>query len=357
MTLLATASVTAFAAPAQAATTGTASVVETTKVQYKAAKGKQNKVVVTRSGNTITIDDKHTIKAGKGCKTVKGDKTKVRCTTKKTPTRVRVYTYDRNDTVVNNTDLGMTADGGTGKDKLTGGPRGDLLRGDRGADTIRGLGGKDTIDGSYDNDYLSGGDGADHIEDGFGKDVVHGDNDDDDIWADHGNDKYYGDAGNDTFDFDQPVGDGYRTDADRISGGSGSDTAMYIYWGANVSVDLDGVTGDDGMKGEHDTVGKDVENLVGGLGNDRLVGNAGDNAIYGTEGKDVISGLGGDDHLEGQQGADKLYGGAGDDWLDGRDFDNKDRTADLLNAGAGDDGCNRKAKDTAKGCETFDNIP
>src|SRR3954454_13789602 len=81
------------AAPAEAASTGVASVVESTKVQYKAAKGKQNKVVITRSGRTITIDDKAAIKPGKGCKQVKGDKTKVRCTTGKTPTRVRAYTY------------------------------------------------------------------------------------------------------------------------------------------------------------------------------------------------------------------------------------------------------------------------
>jgi hypothetical protein len=38
-------------------------------------------VVITRSGNTITIDDRVAISAGKGCKKVKGDKTKVICTT------------------------------------------------------------------------------------------------------------------------------------------------------------------------------------------------------------------------------------------------------------------------------------
>ena len=91
-------------------------------MQYKAAKGKQNKVVVTRSGNTVTVDDKVAVKAGKGCKAVKGDKTKVRCTTKKAPTRVRVYTYDRNDSIVNKTGLATTADGGTGNDSITGGP-------------------------------------------------------------------------------------------------------------------------------------------------------------------------------------------------------------------------------------------
>src|SRR5688572_3920261 len=78
------------AAPAQAAAAGVASAAGTT-VQYKAAAGKANQVVVTRSGRTITIDDKVAVRAGKGCKAVKGDKTKVRCTTTKAPTRVRVY--------------------------------------------------------------------------------------------------------------------------------------------------------------------------------------------------------------------------------------------------------------------------
>src|SRR6188508_2036217 len=85
--LATTAAVGLAAAPAQASAGGLASVYATVKVQYKAAKGKQNKVVITRAGNTITIDDVVAVKAGKGCKKVKGDKTKVRCTTRKAPTR------------------------------------------------------------------------------------------------------------------------------------------------------------------------------------------------------------------------------------------------------------------------------
>lgn len=42
------------AAPAQAATTGVVSVYKTTKVRYKAATGKQNKIVITRAGNTCS---------------------------------------------------------------------------------------------------------------------------------------------------------------------------------------------------------------------------------------------------------------------------------------------------------------
>nr|BFE69269.1 hypothetical protein GCM10020092_025700 [Actinoplanes digitatis] len=194
MALLTAASVGLLAAPAQAATTGLASVVETTKVQYKAARGKQNKVVVTRSGNTITIDDRVSVKAGKGCKAVKGDKTKVRCRTSKAPTRVRVYTYDRNDSIVNRTDLGMTADGGSAADTITGGPRGDTLRGDTGKDKLHGLGGVDYIQGGDGNDRVYGGDSGDHIDGGDDDDTLFGQNGDDFITGWIGDDRLVGGA-------------------------------------------------------------------------------------------------------------------------------------------------------------------
>src|SRR5690349_24294846 len=84
LTLLTTASVGVLAAPAQAATAGVASVAGGATVQYKAARGKQNKVVVTRSGNSVTIDDVVTVKPGTGCKKV--DVTKVRCPPRQAPT-------------------------------------------------------------------------------------------------------------------------------------------------------------------------------------------------------------------------------------------------------------------------------
>src|SRR5690242_17116101 len=76
---LATVSVGGLAAPAYAVTAGVVSVVKTTQIQYNASASKANSVVVTRSGRTVTIDDVVALKAGKGCKAVSGDKTKVRC--------------------------------------------------------------------------------------------------------------------------------------------------------------------------------------------------------------------------------------------------------------------------------------
>ncbi|WP_229076001.1 hypothetical protein [Actinoplanes sp. DH11] len=139
--LLTTIGLGALAAPAQAASTGVVSVVKTTQVKYTAGAGKANKVAVTRSGRTVTIDDKFKIKAGKGCKAVKGDKTKVRCKLPKNPTKIFVYAGGKNDTVTNKTSIPALLDGGTGNDKLVGGPGTDVLSGQSGADRLSGGGG------------------------------------------------------------------------------------------------------------------------------------------------------------------------------------------------------------------------
>jgi hypothetical protein len=67
--------------------------------------------------NTITIDDRVAVKAGAGCKAVKGDKTKVTRTPKKRPTMVKAALGDKNDTFVDRGlvwDMSVTAFGGAG---------------------------------------------------------------------------------------------------------------------------------------------------------------------------------------------------------------------------------------------------
>jgi serralysin len=321
LTLLTTISAGAVAAPAEAATGGVVSVVESTKVQYKAATGKTNKVVVTRSGRTVTVDDKVAIKAGKGCKAVKGDKTRIRCTTKADPTRVRVYLGNRNDSVVNKSGLGMTADGGTGNDKLTGGPKGDTLRGGSGADKLWGAGGRDSLLGQDGNDYLSAGDGDDWVEGGPGNDSLHGGNGHDTILGLEGNDQEYGDAGVDYLD---QSADPSGPDSDYLSGGSGEDSVLYLARDKAVTADADGVRGDDGGRNEHDTIATDVEVLYGGSAGDRLNGTDRRDVIYGGSGSDVIYGFGGDDVLIGTDSAgggsgnDRIYGGDGRDDCDAK---------------------------------------
>lgn len=368
VTLLATSMVGWPATPSPAAgTTGVASVYDVTKVKYSAGNSKTNKVVVTRSGNTITFDDRVTIKAGTGCKAVKGDTTKVRCTTKKAPTWIYVYLNDGDDSVVNKTDRSMYATGGMGNDSLTGGSRGDVLKGEEGNDKLDGRAGNDTLDGDVGNDLLSGGDGNDALYGWWGNDTMHGGNGDDNLQGLDGNDVEYGDAGADSLSGGQGSdrleggtgddalsGDDPRdgaVSADIMLGGPGRDQVNYQWYSKPVTVDLDGAARDDGQAGEHDTVGADVEDIAGGSGSDRLTGNAAANNITGWNGNDVIHGLGGDDVLDGLEGRDTVYGDAGDDLLFGQD---SAEVADRLDGGdngtAGDE-CQPGTADTTVNCE------
>jgi serralysin len=239
-------------------------------VKYSAGNSRTNKVVVTRSGNTVTFDDRVKIKAGTGCKAVKGDTTKVRCTTKKAPTGIFVYLKDGNDSVRNNAGVAMYAAGGMGNDSLIGRSRADNLRGEEGNDTLYGLGGNDTLDGYTGNDVLYGGDGNDGLYGWWGNDILHGGNGDDSLQGLDGNDQEYGDAGSDGLiggrgsdrleggaGNDALSGDDPREGAvaaDVMLGGPGRDAVDYQWYSKAVTVDLDGAARDDGQSGEHDTV-------------------------------------------------------------------------------------------------------
>ncbi|WP_281428284.1 calcium-binding protein [Actinoplanes hulinensis] len=439
-----TAAAGAFAGPAQAASTGLAYIgfdSSGPKVIFTAGSGRTNTVVVSGNSSVITIDDRVTVKAGKGCAAVKGDKTRVRCTDPKPIAKVRVGLGSGNDSVVNKSSLRLHAWGGSGNDRLTGGAREDEFHGNTGADRIYGLGGDDRLSGDDGNDVIYGGAGNDGIAGGKGNDREYGGagNDghgqgsdtksaDADLvdggtgvdqvsyfhrrkavtadsdsgkrddgrkgegdtllgiedfsggWGDDrltggngpnflqgqngndilvggggddwfrdtygGNDKLYGGAGDDLFD----TGAG----TDLMLGGAGSDTVNYTYHSGPVTVDLDGVA-DDGRAGERDTVGADVEHIVGSAHNDVLTGNGGGNRIDGLAGDDTIRGAGGDDALVGGAGLDRVYGETGDDALSGGDV--ADGSADLLdggdNATATGDNCvaGTTPADTVLNCE------
>ncbi|GAA4952617.1 calcium-binding protein [Actinoplanes utahensis] len=178
--LLSTTLVTAFATPAQAATTGVAYVAGTpdgfSTIQFKAATGKANRIVVTNgpSHHYITIDDTFPIKPGKFCKQATGDKTKVHCGLSENNRFIEIATYDRDDTVTNRTTSKLVAHGGTGNDTITGGARGEVLYGNDGDDRIYGNGGDDHILGGNGGDVLHGGAGNDRLIGGNGKDEMYG---------------------------------------------------------------------------------------------------------------------------------------------------------------------------------------
>lgn len=377
--LLTAASVALVAGPARADISGDVAA-GTSKVTFTAAYGVKNTVVITRSGRTVTIDDRVAITPGKGCKRVKGDKTKVRCKTKKTPAQVVVKVYDRNDSVVNNSDLKLVAHGGDGADKLVGGPKGDVFYGDdpcdrvnAGNDKIYGRGGNDTIVAGDGADYVSAGDGDDSVNsegecvngpDRSGNDVVYGGNGrdlvsagpgDDQVYGGNGDDFLYGSVGRDRIEGgagnDELYGDeGSSTAAaDVLLGGSGRDLVVYYGYTKPVTVDLDGASRDDGIAGEHDTVGADVEGIYGGSGNDRLTGNAAANEIHGWDGADVILGGGGADRLLGWNGANQVYGEAGDDDISASNLTG----VSVLDGGSGADVCSghAEASNTLVSCE------
>ncbi|MBO3739528.1 calcium-binding protein [Actinoplanes flavus] len=289
----ATAAVGVFAAPAQAATTGVVDVRyaepgDPGQIVYKAGPSRRNVVVVTRTGRTITIDDRVAIRAGKGCKAVKGDKTRVRCTPKAYQ-GVSVYLGSGDDRVTNRSDVPMVALGGSGKDTLIGGPDTDLLQGGTGADRLYGQGGFDMLYGESGYDLLVAGAGDDRLDGGTG------------------NDREYGGDGD---DWHMQGEETTAADADWISAGNGTDRVYYTHRTKGISADSDGVRGDDGRSGEGDTI-ISAESLGGGHGDDRLYGTDGADTLIGFNGADQIYGRGGDDHLDAghDEKADLLDGG------------------------------------------------
>jgi Ca2+-binding RTX toxin-like protein len=195
----AAATTTLLAAPAQAATTGKAQVLgeHQSIVTFTAAAGKANSLVITISGRTITLNDQVAIKPGKGCKAVKGDKTKVKCTTARKPTELSVVLGNKNDRVVNNTGVPLVAEGGSGNDALTGGTNRDRLFGGSGNDYLAGRAGNDAIDGGTGNDHIYGGKHNDWLHGDTGKDTIHGQAGNDTIIGGPGKDALTGGAGKD----------------------------------------------------------------------------------------------------------------------------------------------------------------
>ncbi|HWA72982.1 MAG TPA: calcium-binding protein [Polyangiaceae bacterium] len=148
----------------------------------------------------------------------------------------------------------------------------------------------------------------------------------DTITGGNGNDTVNGGGGNDTFKARSGVdGD------DTFNGGDGTDSADYGARSGPVTAALDGTT-DSGESGEKDHLALDVEDLLGGHGNDVLTGNVSSNHVRGGEGDDRLSGgvnggacAGDVDALDGESGDDTFDQGSAPD------------CADTLNGGVGTD--------------------
>ncbi|BCH14411.1 calcium-binding protein [Mesorhizobium sp. L-2-11] len=147
---------------------------------------------------------------------------------------------------------------------------------------------------------------------------------DDLVFGRDGNDRIQGGAGNDTLD-------GGGGD-DILDGGGDNDTVQFFDTPYAIAIDLDAGTAD--FSRGHQTL-SNIENAIGGLGNDIIAGDDQDN---------MLSGFDGDDIIIGSPGNDTLFGGEGTDTFDYmlRGFGNHaNSTAQTLDGGpnpnAGDD--------------------
>jgi uncharacterized repeat protein (TIGR01451 family) len=235
-----------------------------------------------------------------------------------------------------------------GENALFGGEGNDELIGNDDNDDLRGGSGDDSLDGGSAGDFLSGEAGNDLISGSFGDDEIVG-------WT--GDDTIYGGPDNDEID----AGDGNDwinggTEGDDMHGGLGTDTVTYQDpcgdSGSEVQCDPVTVTLDDATndgRGGNDNVRSDVENVIGGTGDDTITGTAGVNYLDGYDGNDTINGLGGNDTLDGTgrdpsnyTDNDTLNGGTGNDVLTGG------KGTDALNGESGDD-----AMDGGPGADVF----
>ena len=220
---------------------------------------------------------------------------------------------------------------------LQGGSTDERLSGSWGKDTLNGAGGDDALIGGRGDDDLTGGIGDDLITGGDGNDTVNFD-------LGNGSDTLVGspDSGtavNNTLAFGTAVVSG---DLSLTRMG----TSLVIYLNKTDTDNTDRITAEDFDFSDSDgntssplqtiTVGGatwDLATIRGKVGGFTRTGDADDNALYGADLKDTLSGGKGDDTLFGYGGNDVLTGGTGNDLINGGDGD------DTYNftPGAGDD--------------------
>ncbi|MBL1242199.1 MAG: hypothetical protein COB13_010145, partial [OCS116 cluster bacterium] len=233
-------------------------------------------------------------------------------------TGTRIYGYDGADNIIGGAGADYlnagsgddTISAGAGDDSLLGGGGDDMLQGGLGADSLAGNGGNDTVVYSADTvgvkvnlaaqtaaDNVGGiseanGDTLSSIENvtsGSGADVLIGNGVANVLIAGAGDDFITGGGG-----------------ADTINGGAGSDTADYAGSTAiDVTLHGAGAATISGGDAAGDIV-TNVENVIGGSGDDRLIGDAEDNELVGNTGDDFIAGGVGADNLSGGTGIDTL---------------------------------------------------
>lgn len=144
-----------------------------------------------------------------------------------------------------------------------------------------------------------------------------------------GDDFLYGSDADNTF-FTSPGSDTFHPRA-------GADTVSYESRSDNLSVTIDGVASDGGAS-ENDLVGYDVEQLIGGAGDDTLTAGNFGVTMRGNQGADVLAG---------GSSEDVIYGGFGNDLLAPGD-DDLSAANDMLDGGDGIDTADYSARDVTQ---------
>ena len=193
-------------------------------------------------------------------------------------------------------------------DTLAGGANNNTIDGGEGADVIRGLGGLDTItyDGRPDPVTVNLG-----VVRGSGNDVDGPPGNRDSVEVDV--ERVVGTAQNDILTgstADNVLEGGFG--ADQMAGLGGTDTVTYEQRTTAVNARIGG-TGGNADDGAGDTIAIDVEDLVGGSGNDTLTGDDGTDSDPPDAGANTLRGEAGDDTLAGGEDPDRFIGGAGTD--------------------------------------------
>ena len=146
-----------------------------------------------------------------------------------------------------------------------------------------------------------------NVTGGEGNDVITGDDNDNVLHGGGGNDTLEGGAGDDIVDGgpgDDLIIGGEGAGDDLYMGGDGSDTVTYQSTTQGVIANLPAGMAT-GVEIGTDTL-IDIENLIGGAGNDTLTGDGNSNLLDGGAGDDTIKGGAGDDILMGGLGIDTL---------------------------------------------------
>ncbi|MEF8756312.1 MAG: Ig-like domain-containing protein [Accumulibacter sp.] len=204
--------------------------------------------------------------------------------------------------------------GSTYDDTLTGDANANRLTGAQGNDFLNGGAGNDSLDGGAGNDTLWGGTGADSLSGGDGADLYYVDHAGDSVSESNANpatggiDQVFSYLAAYTLGANVENGRILATGAaslggnalanllyagagaNVLDGGSGNDTASYLYGASSgVSVSL-AVAGAQTTGGSGSDTLTGIENLVGSAYSDTLSGDGGANLLSGGNGNDTLSG-------------------------------------------------------------------